>query len=96
MRSPVRVAADSWRAWVSVRWTFDGAASATGRDAVTAERPCVDCGDPTLNAERCRDCDLEYITESSRCKDCGWWMTNGLLWAQRTHDTMENCPWMAT
>lgn len=34
---------------------------------------CIDCGEETLNAERCRDCDIEHAIEGQMCFGCGWW-----------------------
>jgi rRNA maturation protein Nop10 len=39
---------------------------------MATERPCVDCGEPTLNDKRCRDCDIEYVLEHQHCPHCGW------------------------
>jgi hypothetical protein len=36
------------------------------------ENPCIDCGQPTLNPERCRECDIEWLMETwPRCDECG-------------------------
>ncbi len=35
------------------------------------ELPCIDCGEPTLNPERCRDCDLEYLSATWPKCACG-------------------------
>ncbi len=34
------------------------------------ERPCVDCGEPTLNPERCRDCDITRSLDRMQCSQC--------------------------
>lgn len=38
----------------------------TARD----ERPCERCGDPTLNDQYCRDCDIEWCVAMSLCREC--------------------------
>ena len=35
-----------------------------------AERACCDCGEVTLNPERCRECDLEWFFTRSTCSQC--------------------------
>lgn len=35
-----------------------------------SEHPCIDCGDLTLNPERCRDCDIEYSLNCMQCSVC--------------------------
>ena len=32
--------------------------------------PCIDCGESTLNLDRCRDCDIEYCLDSMQCSVC--------------------------
>jgi ribosomal protein L37E len=59
---------------------------------------CIDCDEEMGhegNHGRCRDCDIDYIVEVGRCKACGYWRTNGLLWEPKIHDLASNCPWMA-
>lgn len=34
------------------------------------ERACIDCGEPTLNPERCRECDIQYILACMQCSGC--------------------------
>jgi hypothetical protein len=37
---------------------------------VTTTRECVDCGEPTHNPERCRDCDIEMLFAQMECSVC--------------------------
>lgn len=37
---------------------------------MVTERPCIDCGEPTLNEERCRDCDIEHSLARMECPHC--------------------------
>lgn len=75
-------------------WNCQARAALAEPDAVR----CIDCNDEMEHAGnqgRCRDCNIDFIVECCRCKCCGWWRTNGLLWPQQTHHPMPNCPWMA-
>lgn len=40
------------------------------------ERPCTNCGEPTLNHNLCRECSIEAAFEECRCESCG-----RLIWA---------------
>jgi predicted RNA-binding Zn-ribbon protein involved in translation (DUF1610 family) len=66
------------------------------------EHPCIDCGEPTLNEERCRECDLDYIAELQCCTSCGWRLLNQfgrdlLGFAPSAHDDVLDvaCPFVA-
>lgn len=64
------------------------------------ERPCIDCGEPTVNDKRCRDCDIDYLLEDATCAACGMSLLDlkpiGLLYPVReAHGFTRACPWMA-
>ena len=50
-----------------------------------AERPCIDCDEPTLNEDRCRDCDQDYVVNTSSCRECGRW-----IWAEEFGGPIPN------
>lgn len=36
------------------------------------EKPCEDCGEPTANEKRCRECDIEHLmADWPKCDGCG-------------------------
>lgn len=41
-----------------------------GSGDVNDEHPCIDCGEDTLNDERCRDCNLEWLFTYNQCSVC--------------------------
>jgi hypothetical protein len=59
------------------------------------ERPCIDCGYPTMNDERCRECDIDHAIEGARCPHCGRHIWNELadeLLGLKPYDHAPDCP----
>ena len=56
----------------------------------------MDCGEPTLNDERCRSCDIEHLLESGRCKGCGLFRYNRQIGARmfygKPFEHGDGCP----
>lgn len=34
------------------------------------EKPCIDCGEQTLNDKRCRECNLDWLFTRNQCSGC--------------------------
>lgn len=68
---------------------------------VFVERPCVDCGEPTFNEQRCRECNLDYLFDAMACQTCGdeprlVVKADSFLGAVlQAHDDVGACPFMA-
>ena len=37
---------------------------------MSVERACIGCGEPTLNPELCRECDIERSLDRMQCSGC--------------------------
>jgi len=56
--------------------------------------PCIDCGEPeagTCPAQRCRECDMEFITSTSTCRECGTWIVRAEFGGPRRDQHAPEC-----